>query len=179
MDQILHDPLLSASQKWTVSKLRDLVVSSVELVIAKGFEWPNEQSIENWREIYAEDRVYIDEIFIRICSEVLNRKIVLIPVHYNDGHNQTGRIEITPKNSISRAFYMLYYTESHFVSPHYQSIRPAFTKLRCNHCDKQLLTTEKLKEHIIDVHGRPYQFINEEIQNQTKVSFHSKGQGGI
>ena len=99
------------------------------------------QSVEKWKDVYAEDCVYADEIFIRICSEVLNRKIVLIPVHRKVGHNDTGCIEITPTNPVSRPFNMLYYTECHFVSPHYQSIRPVYTKLRCNHCDKQLLTT--------------------------------------
>ena len=39
--------------------------------------------------------------------------------------------------------------------------RPAFSKLRCNHCDKELLTVESLKEHIIGEHGTPYQSICE------------------
>ena len=110
-----------------VCAFRELVVSSVDSLLDKGFVWPNEQSIEVWKEIYAEDCIYIDEIFIRICSEVLNRKIVLIPVHHKVGHRQTGKIEITPKNPVSRPFYMLYYTECQFVSPHYQSIRQGFT----------------------------------------------------
>ena len=144
-----------------VHAFRALVVSSVDSLLDKGFVWPNEQSIEDWKEIYAEDCIYIDEIFIRICSEVLNRKIVLIPVHHKVGHRQTGKIEISPKNPESRPFYMLYYTECQFVSPHYQSIRLAFSKLRCNHCDEELSTVESLREHIIGVHGTPYQSICE------------------
>ena len=72
----------------------------------------------------ANDCVYADQVFIQIAAELLNRPFVLVTVHKESGDNNSGKILITPQTSIGNPLYFLYFTESKFLSPHYQSIRP-------------------------------------------------------
>ena len=67
-----------------------------------------------------------DECFIQLTSEILNRQITIIPVFPYDGHGE-GNIIInsgTSSKDAHESLYVLYYSESTFVSGHYQSIRP-------------------------------------------------------
>ena len=75
------------------------------------------------------DGTQADECFIQLTSEILNRQIIIIPVFPSDGHDQ-GNIIINPGTSSKDShepLYVLYYSESTFVSGHYQSIRPIIT----------------------------------------------------
>ena len=72
----------------------------------------------------ANDCVYADQVFIQIAAELLNRPFVLVIVRKESGDNNSGKILITPQTSIGNPLYFLYFTESKFLSPHYQSIRP-------------------------------------------------------
>ena len=81
-------------------------------------------SIDAWRANMANDFVYADQVFIQIAAELLNRPFVLVTVHKESGDNKSGKILITPQTSIGNPLYFLYFTESKFLSPHYQSIRP-------------------------------------------------------
>ena len=62
----------------------------------------------------------------------LNRKIDLYPVNPYQTDGQVKKIEILPHKDCGcgmetpnyRSFSMLYYEETHFATPHYQSIIP-------------------------------------------------------
>ena len=68
------------------------------------------------------DGCYCDHVFIQLASLFLNKKIIIIPVL---GKTQ---IEISPQiglqTAIMESYYVLYYSEAQFHTPHYQSIRP-------------------------------------------------------
>ena len=51
-----------------------------------------------------------DEVFIRLSSEILNRKIEIYPIYPEDGHNASGKIIIEPKvpNTDDDPLYLLY-----------------------------------------------------------------------
>ena len=124
VDQMSYDSLL-VKMKWTANKARTQVVANSELVIAtKGLEWPGDISIDAWRANMANDFVYADQVFIQIAAQLLNRPFMLVTVHKESGDNKSGKILITPQTSIGNPLYFLYFTESKFLSPHYQSIRP-------------------------------------------------------
>ena len=78
-DQMSYDSQLSA-MSWTPEKARDQVVSLSELIIAtSNLEWPikldngqvDQDSIATWKSSMAKDGVYVDEMFVQICSEIL------------------------------------------------------------------------------------------------------------
>ena len=65
---------------------------------------------------------YADHYFIELCSEFLNRNIVIYPIHPNQGWID-GRNVIEPISckscSTLEPLYLLYYSENIFTSPHY------------------------------------------------------------
>ena len=68
------------------------------------------------------------KVFVRTAAELLGRQIILYPVipHQNDRH----RVIISPSiQSIHEPFHIIYYEETNFVNPHYQSIRPRQTPI--------------------------------------------------
>ena len=81
-------------------------------------------SIEDWMKRMKKDGCYCDQVFLQLTSLYLNREIIIIPAL------GTTQIEISPHHSSLREtkrrepFHVLYFSETHFASPHYQSIRP-------------------------------------------------------
>ena len=71
--------------------------------------------------------LYADHYSIDLCAEILNRKIVIYPVHPEKGW-QDGKMTVNPisrkQTDKSEPLYFLYFSELVFTSPHYQSIRP-------------------------------------------------------
>ena len=69
----------------------------------------------------------MEHTFITLASEVLNRCIILVPVFPEDGHDENGFITFTPQSAPPNApaLYLLYYSETRFSTPHFQSIRPS------------------------------------------------------
>ena len=66
---------------------------------------------------------YTDEIFVRATAELLGRQIILYPVIPNP--TRLDRVTISPSyETTNEPFHILYYEETIFVNPHYQSIRP-------------------------------------------------------
>ena len=110
--------------------------------------------VEVWMEKFSQNYVYPEQEFLQLCCTFLNRyvnsilitgidpleyfkmfifrKIVLYPVNPYDTNGQVRKIELLPHGDCGcgiemsnyEPFYMLYYEESNFLSPHYQSIRP-------------------------------------------------------
>ena len=83
-------------------------------------------SIEDWMKHMKKDGCYCDQVFLQLTSLYLNREIIIIPAL------GTTQIEISPHHSSLKLretkrrdpFHVLYFSETHFSSPHYQSIRP-------------------------------------------------------
>ena len=142
-DQMKYDSSLS-SLGWKSAFIRKQVVDFSEVLISssqlswqyvakegENEEGENEEveknTIEQWKKNMYKTTEYADEIFIQLFSELVRRKIVLIPVHKNVGHNSTGRIDVMPNSKAAgEPMFFLYYTECKFVNPHYQSIRLDF-----------------------------------------------------
>ena len=119
-----YDTLL-VKMGWTPQRARSQVIANADLVIAtKGLEWPNDILLDTWKANMANDGVFVDQKFIQICAEMLNRTFIFVTVHKEAGDSGTGKIIITPQTSIGGPLYFLYFTENRFYSPHYQSIRP-------------------------------------------------------
>ena len=73
------------------------------------------------------------EVFLRLASTFLNRKIVLFPVNPYNQDQPAKKIEIFPHNEHCGCetenqeygpFTLLYYEETYFATPHFQSIHP-------------------------------------------------------
>ena len=91
--------------------------------------WMLDVSKEQWMSDMQKDGKQADECFIQLTAELLNRQITIIPVFPSDGHAE-GNIILNPGTSSKDShepLYVLYYSESTFVSGHYQSIRPIIT----------------------------------------------------
>jgi len=123
-DQMMYDEKLK-KMNWDEHKARSQVIASAEMIIySKDLEWPGEYSIDDWKATMARDGTYVDATFLQIAAELLSRKIVLILCHHEDGDNNSGTRVIEPRALNGESLYFLYYPESRFASPHYQSIRP-------------------------------------------------------
>ncbi len=128
-DQLLDDQFFSNIVSCPI-KLRKMVVDSLDLMIAsRRIEYIADDHLgskEDWVLAMSTDRTFVDQLFIQLSAEVLNRPIILYPVLQKDGHFDSGRIVINPKNPIEgmEPIYMLYYSETSFHCGHFQSIRP-------------------------------------------------------
>ena len=68
---------------------------------------------------------YTDEVFVRTAAELLGRQIILYPVNPNQNPNHRDRVIVSPSfESQHEPFHIIYYEETNFINPHYQSIRP-------------------------------------------------------
>ena len=127
-----HDPFYMHQEGLDQFEFRSLIVNFLDECIANGhISWDEQTrgSTKLWIEKFSQPYVFPEQEFIQIASVFLNRKIVLYPV---DPYNANPRkIEISPHENCGcgleapdEAFTMLYYEETNFVSPHYQSIFP-------------------------------------------------------
>jgi hypothetical protein len=72
------------------------------------------------------DGHYTDAIFVRTAAELLQRQIILYPVIPNV--NDEDRVIISPSvESTYEPLHLIYYEETNFVNPHFQSARPRET----------------------------------------------------
>ena len=127
IDQIEYDSNLK-QLNLNVHSLRSMIVNSLKIIIlTRRFSWiDGNGSQEQWIEEMSKDGCFADEVFIRLTSENLNRRIEIFPVFPEDGHKD-GKIIIEPKSNSNNddPLYVLYYSETRFTcGGHYQSIRP-------------------------------------------------------
>ena len=85
------------------------------------------RSVESWKNHFSQDFIFVEQIFIQLASVVLNRKIKIYSVIDKESRDRT----IDPHENCScgleapaEPLYFLYFEDAHFISPHYQSIRP-------------------------------------------------------
>ncbi len=130
LDQMSHDDKLKGlARAKSPSQIRSMVVHQLGLLEATGkIAWPGHMSMEDWSKYMIQDGTYCDQVFFLLSAEVFNREIVLVPIFAEDGHDNSGLIKFTPSSFLSSQmyspFYLLYYSDTKFVNPHFQSIRP-------------------------------------------------------
>ena len=78
---------------------------------------------QNWLMRMGSNYEYCDHYFIQLCANILDRSIEIVRVMSEE------RITISPVGGmgghhIYSPLYVMFYEESHFIEPHYQSIRP-------------------------------------------------------
>jgi len=130
-DQVTYQPGLT-KVSMTASHLRQKLVQAAYNSIKSGkLTWPCSETSENWRDRMNQEGTMGDEVILQAASNLFNKDIVILPVFHEAAHNQDLGITLICPNSPhppdSSAIYLLYYSESCFTTPHYQSIRPANT----------------------------------------------------
>ena len=123
--------------KLTHKEFRRLIANSLEENVQNGhIHWDLHArgcSIEAWVKKYSRVGCYVGEVFLRLASTFLNRKIVLFPVNPYNQDQPAKKIEIFPHNEHCGCeaenqdygpFTLLYYEETYFATPHFQSIHP-------------------------------------------------------
>ena len=124
MDQLMYDPNLRFVP-FSHDTFRSSIVSSFNSMISQGrivSPFTDEQR-QNWILRMGTNTEYCDHIFIQLCANILDRNIEIFNVMSNQ------RTIISPVNGggghlIYSPLYVMFYEESHFYAPHYQSIRP-------------------------------------------------------
>merc|ERR1712172_486042 len=79
-----------------------------------------------------------DQVILQTAANLFQRQIVILPVFWSAAHLPSLGITlispssktISKKTTSSSALFLQYYSESRFLTPHYQSVRP---KLGQNH----------------------------------------------
>ena len=124
LDQLMYDPNLRFVP-FSHDTFRSSIVSSFNSMISQGrivSPFTDEQR-QNWILRMGTNTEYCDHIFIQLCANILDRNIEIFNVMSNQ------RTIISPVNGggghlIYSPLYVMFYEESHFYAPHYQSIRP-------------------------------------------------------
>ena len=83
---------------------------------------------DSWKNYFSQDYIFCDAEFVQLTSLAVNRRIVIYSVMDNelrdqviDPHLDCNCGQETPNEP---PLYMLHYDDIHFLSGHYQSIRP-------------------------------------------------------
>ena len=89
--------------KLTHIEFRKLIANSLEENVRNGhIHWDSDArgcSIDVWIKKYSKVGCYVGEVFLRLASTFLNRKIVLFPVNpYVQKDESAKKIEILPHN---------------------------------------------------------------------------------
>ena len=137
--------------KLTHIEFRKLIANSLEENVRNGhIHWDSDArgcSIDVWIKKYSKVGCYVGEVFLRLASTFLNRKIVLFPVNpYVQKDESAKKIEILPHNEhcgcktsenqeYEQQCTLLYYEETYFATPHFQSIRPVAASLKTENED--------------------------------------------
>ena len=137
-----YDPIYKHQDQLNQFEFRNLIVNSLEESIkTKHISWDEQTrgTVQDWMEKFSQPGIFPEQEFLQLASIFLNRKFVLYPVnpHYNTNGGLPNKIEIFPHKDCEcgqktpeevQPFTMLYYEETNFVDPHYQSIRPLKSK---------------------------------------------------
>ena len=125
LDQLRYDPVWRFLP-FSPDTFRSNIVSSLNLMISQGrFESPfTDDQRQNWLLRMGSNYEYCDHYFIQLCANILDRSIEIVRVMSEE------RITISPVGGMGghllhSPLYVMFYEESHFIEPHYQSIRPS------------------------------------------------------
>merc|ERR1712130_301917 len=119
------------------SQLRGkLVQAAYNSVKAGKLTWPEGESVEEWRSGMVQEGTMGDEVILQADANLFQRQIVILPVFWSAAHLPSLGITLispssskttkspTKTTSSSSALFLQYYSESRFLTPHYQSVRP-------------------------------------------------------
>ena len=131
LDQLLfhQDPSFAASHSQLRAKLVQAAYNSVK---AGKLTWPEGENVEEWRSLMGQEGTMGDQVVLQAAANLFQRQIVILPVFWSAAHLPSlGITLISPSSkspsmtSSSRsALFLQYFSESRFLTPHYQSVRP-------------------------------------------------------
>merc|ERR1712107_782229 len=94
--------------------------------------WPEGETVEEWKMLMGQEGTMGDQVVLQVAANFFQRQIVILPVFWSAAHLPSLGITLIspsskspPKTSSSRsALFLQYFSESRFLTPHYQSVRP-------------------------------------------------------
>ena len=133
----LRDQLESGDhvmKEWSssIQDLREKIVRMGEKLFKRGtltFSGDPQQygSLEDWKIEMLKEGTFADEIFLQVSSIVLSSNINIITCFRESAltNKEKGFTQIKPlQEAINEEIYLFYYSDSDFLSPHYESIHP-------------------------------------------------------
>jgi len=132
LDQLKFQQASLASIAASHSQLRGkLVQAAYNSVKAGKLTWPEGESVEEWRSGMAQEGTMGDEVILQAAANLFQSQIVILPVFWSAAHLPSlGITLISPSSKTSKsptsssALFLQYFSESRFLTPHYQSVRP-------------------------------------------------------
>jgi len=136
LDQLKFQQASLASIAASHSQLRGkLVQAAYNSVKAGKLTWPEGESVEEWRSGMAQEGTMGDEVILQAAANLFQRQIVILPVFWSAAHlpslgitliSPSGKSSksLTKTSRSSSALFLQYFSESRFLTPHYQSVRP-------------------------------------------------------
>merc|ERR1711963_1158200 len=90
------------------------------------------ETVEEWKMLMGQEGTMGDQVVLQVAANFFQRQIVILPVFWSAAHLPSLGITLIspsskspPKTSSSRsALFLQYFSESRFLTPHYQSVRP-------------------------------------------------------
>merc|ERR1712165_263615 len=122
-------PSIAASHSQLRAKLVQAAYNSVK---AGKLTWPEGETVEEWRMLMGQEGTMGDQVVLQVAANLFQRQIVILPVFWSAAHLPSlGITLISPSSrspsktsSSSSALFLQYFSESRFLTPHYQSVRP-------------------------------------------------------
>ena len=122
-------PSIAASHSQLRAKLVQAAYNSVK---AGKLTWPEGETVEEWRSLMGQEGTMGDQVVLQVAANLFQRQIVILPVFWSAAHLPSlGITLISPSSkspsktsSIRSALFLQYFSESRFLTPHYQSVRP-------------------------------------------------------
>ena len=130
LDQIQSNPVLQnyAESHW---ELRWKVVSEgYETLLKTGvLSWPDDPmtgSMKEWRSKMLIPTEYRDEVVLNLVANLLEVDICIIPAFRESSIHQSLGVTIIKcmKDTVHKPLFLAAFSESDFISPHYQSVFP-------------------------------------------------------
>jgi len=137
LDQLRFQQASLSSIAASHSQLRGKLVQAAYNSIKAGkLTWPEGESLEEWRSGMAQEGTMGDQVILQAAANLFQRQIVILPVFWSAAHlpslgitlispsSKTSKSPTKTSTSSSDALFVQYYSESRFLTPHYQSVRP-------------------------------------------------------
>merc|ERR1712018_768674 len=137
LDQLRFQQASLSSIAVSHSQLRGKLVQAAYNSIKAGkLTWPEGESLEEWRSGMAQEGTMGDQVILQAAANLFQRQIVILPVFWSAAHlpslgitlispsSKTSKSPTKTSTSSSDALFVQYYSESRFLTPHYQSVRP-------------------------------------------------------
>ena len=110
------------SAQYSVQELREIIAATIinvdyaRLYLLPEDEHKEVSAADDWLDNMKKDGKWCDDIFIYLAATFLKKELVILPINAKDGHGNSDKIIITPKEVIGNPLLMLYYKNIHFQS---------------------------------------------------------------